>query len=226
MTSIAQNLKRVKKRIREAAKKVGRNPRDITLVVAGKYADDDQMAQLVSSGAKVIGENREQDLRRKYAKFGNKVDWHFIGHLQRNKVKQVIKIASLIHSIDSPRLIAEMEKQLAKINKNQPILLEINTAGEKSKYGASPKEVVKLAKACNRFKHVKLFGLMTMGGMVNKGEDNRKNFNLLKNLARKIESLKLPNVLMTHLSMGTTRDFEVAIEEGATLVRIGSAIFN
>lgn len=222
---IAQNFKRVKKRIRESANKVGRNPKAITLVVAGKYASDKQMKELVAAGVKIIGENREQDLRRKFARFGTKVDWHFIGHLQRNKVKHVIKIASLIHSIDSLRLIAELEKQLAKIKKKQPILIEVNTAREVSKFGASPTEVVRLAQECSRCQQVKLMGLMTMGGMVERAEDNRKHFRLLKNLARKIDQQKLPNVSMKHLSMGTTRDFEVAIEEGATLVRVGSAIF-
>lgn len=224
--SVATNLKLVTQRIRHAAKESGRNHRNVTLVVAGKYANDREMEELIKTGAKVIGENREQDLRRKHALYGNKVDWHFIGHLQRNKVKRVIKIASLIHSVDSLRLIEELEKQLAKINKKQPILLEVNTAGETSKYGTSPKEVIKLAQECSRCRWVKLIGLMTMGGMVENSEHNRKNFRLLKTLAKKISAEKLPNVSMKHVSMGTTRDFEFAIEEGATLVRVGSAIFN
>ncbi|MBI2009751.1 MAG: YggS family pyridoxal phosphate-dependent enzyme [Candidatus Chisholmbacteria bacterium] len=224
--SIAQNLKQIENRIHKAAKRAGRNPKKITLVVAGKYASDNQMGVLVKAGAKVIGENREQDLRRKNSIYGPKVDWHFIGHLQRNKVKHVIKIAKLIHSVDSVRLIAELENQLSKINKKLPILLEVNTAGETSKFGASPQEVIKLAKQCSQCRFVKLMGLMTMGGMVEHAEDNRKNFRLLKNLAQKIERLKLPHISMKHLSMGTTRDFEIAIEEGATLVRVGSAVFN
>ena len=224
--SISQNLEAIQDRIKKAENKSKRNSRNITLVVASKYADGKQMKELVAAGAKVIGENREQDLRRKYAIYGTKIDWHFIGHLQRNKVKHVIKIASLIHSVDSSKLIAELEKQLSKIHKKQSILLEVNTASEPSKYGVSPKDVVQLAKDCSHCQFVKLTGLMTMGGMVEHAEDNRKNFRSLKNLAEKIKKKKLAHVSMNHLSMGTTRDFKVAIEEGATLVRIGSAIFH
>lgn len=222
---IQENLKAIKLRIKLATKRVGRNPKDIQLVVAGKYADVDTTLQSITAGVKIIGENREQDLRQKFKVIGNQVDWHFIGHLQRNKVKSVIKIVSMIHSVNSLRLANELEKRLAKIDKKLPVLIEVNTSGEKTKHGLPPNKVPNLAKLISNFKHLNLVGLMTMGALASHPEENRKNFKTLANLLKQINQLKLPNISLTQLSIGTTQDFEIAIEEGATLVRVGSAIF-
>lgn len=218
------NLKSVNSRIIQAAKRTNRNPQQIHLVVAGKYADIPTTQSAIKAGVKIIGENREQDLRNKFKAIGGKVDWHFIGHLQTNKVKSVINIVSLIHSVDSFKLAQKINQQLSLINQQLPILIEVNTSGEYSKQGINPSKTLSFVKKISQFKHLKLQGLMTMGALVKKPEDNRKNFKLLNNLQQKI-STKFNLKNFNQLSMGTTQDFEVAIEEGATLVRVGSAIF-
>lgn len=225
MPSIASNVLEVKQRIAAAAKKPSRNPRDIKLVVAGKYATPMQARQVIKAGVDIIGENREQDLRQKFKIIGNQAHWHFIGHLQRNKVKSVIKMVSMIHSLDSMRLAEELEKRLKQIHKKLPALIEVNTSREKTKHGVAPNEAVSLAQKCSQFKFLKVVGLMTMGALAKDPEANRKHFASLRKLAQKIKNQKIPGVKMKHLSMGTTGDFEVAIEEGATLIRVGSAIF-
>ncbi len=216
--SISGNLSILKNGIAIAAKKVGRNPNDVKLVVAGKYADAKTLQSAIDAGVKIIGENRAQDLRDKYKIIGDKVEWHFIGALQTNKIKYVAPVATLIHSIDNERLANELEKYLTKINKTLPVLVEINTSGESTKHGVTPEAAGQLAKVCNQLAHINLIGLMTMGAEVDNPEANRSNFRLLKKIADKLA--------LKELSMGTTRDFEVAIEEGATIVRIGSAIFS
>lgn len=197
--SIKTNLEIIKTRVVEAAGKVGRDPRKIKLLVAGKYADVEQLRQLIAAGQKLIGENRAQDLTRKYAVIGDQAEWHFIGHLQRNKVKAVVSIITMLHSLDSIRLADELEKQLGKINKVLPVLIEVNVAGEATN---------ELVKYCRSLPHLKLRGLMTM---------NRSGFSPLRQLAGKYN--------LPELSMGTSADFEVAIEAGATMIRLGRIVF-
>lgn len=198
--SIKTNLEIIKTRIAEAAGRVGRNPREIKLLVAGKYADVEQLRQLIAAGQKLIGENRAQDLTRKYAVIGDQAEWHFIGHLQRNKVKAVVPIITMLHSLDSIRLADELEKQLTKINKILPVLIEVNVAGEATN---------ELVKYCRSLSHLKLKGLMTM---------NRSGFSTLRQLAGKYN--------LPELSMGTSADFEAAIEAGATMIRLGRIVFS
>lgn len=218
MSSITANLKSVKQQIAQAAKKADRNPADIKLVVAGKYADTATTLQAIKAGVKIIGENREQDLKEKFTLIGNKAEWHFIGHLQTNKVKSIVAMVSLIHSVDSLHLAQEIDKQAGKLGKIMPVLIEVNTSGEATKSGVPLAAAAKLVKECQKLPHTKVTGLMTMGSLVDNPEDNRRHFASLKKLAYK---LNLPE-----LSMGTTQDFAVAIEEGATIVRVGSAIFH
>lgn len=214
---IAKNLLSIKKRINKAANRAGRDPQTIRLVIAGKYADIPTLNIAIDVGVKIIGENKAQDLVKKYQEIGDRVDWHFIGHLQTNKIKYVAPIVTLIHSLDSEKLALELEKYLSKINKNLSVLIEVNTSSESSKSGVSVDDLDLLVSTVKSLPHLKLIGLMTMGADVDNPEDNRQNFKLLKQLADKLK--------LSELSMGTTRDFEIAIEEGATMVRIGSAIF-
>ena len=206
--SISTNLKLINQRLIKAADKAGRNPRDIKLLVAGKYADADQLLQLIKAGQVLIGENKAQDLKHKYQVIGDQAEWHFIGHLQRNKVKDVVSLISMLHSLDSLRLANELEKQLQKINKILPVLIEVNVAGEVTKSGISLQALDELVKHCHNLPHLKLKGLMTM---------NQHHFHTLRQLAK---SYNLPE-----LSMGTSQDFEVAIEEGATIIRLGRIVF-
>ena len=215
--SIHHNLITIQEGIRKAAERSGRNPHDIKLVVAGKYADVSTLQEVINAGVKIIGENKAQDLVKKYQAIGDKVDWHFIGALQTNKIKYVAPVVTMIHSLDSEKLAIELEKYLSRINRSLKVLIEVNTSGESTKHGILPEQLEPLAIVCKKLTHIKLMGLMTMGADVDNPQNNRPNFRSLKELSTKQK--------LAELSMGTTRDFEVAIEEGATIVRIGSAIF-
>ena len=205
--SLATNLASIKTRITQAAQRSGRDPQSIKLVVAGKYANAGKLLQAIKAGVKIIGENRAQDLIKKHQVIRDRVNWHFIGHLQTNKVKQVVPIISLLHSLDSSHLADELEKQLRKINKILPVLVEVNF-DEATKFGITPGKLPSLISYCRKLPHLKLVGLMTM--------NHSSHFRALRQLARKY---RLPK-----LSMGTSQDFEVAIEEGATFIRLGRAL--
>jgi len=184
-------------------------PQHVKLLVAGKYATADQLLQLIKSGQKLIGENRAQDLLKKYASIGNQAEWHFIGHLQRNKVKQIVPIISMLHSLDNVRLADELEKQLAKINKVLPVLIEVNIAGEITQSGVALRHLDQLVKHCRLLPHLQLTGLMTM---------NRSHFRTLRQLAK--------NYRLSELSMGTSQDYEEAIAAGSTIIRLGRIVFS
>src|SRR3990167_1328279 len=187
--SIKTNLAIIKARVARAAERVGRDPKQVKLLVAGKYADVGQLEELIRAGQRLIGENRAQDLVKKYAVIGDQAEWHFIGHLQRNKVKDVVPLVTMLHSLDSIRLADELERQLKKINKVLPILIEVNVAGEVTKSGISFQELDELVKHCHNLPHLKLKGLMTM---------NQHHFPTLRQLAK---SYNFPE-----LSMGTSQD--------------------
>jgi len=208
--SLITNLAKLKAKIAQAAQKAGRNPNQIKLLVAGKYATTDQLLQLIKASQKLIGENRAQDLLRKYASIGNQAEWHFIGHLQRNKVKDVVPIISMLHSLDSFRLADELEKQLAKIGKTLPVLIEVNLAAEATKSGITPDELPNLIHHCRKLPHLQLIGLMTMS--------RSAHFATLRHLAHQYD--------LPELSMGTSADFEIAIQEGATIIRLGRIVFS
>ncbi|MBI4035146.1 MAG: YggS family pyridoxal phosphate-dependent enzyme [Candidatus Chisholmbacteria bacterium] len=216
--SITNNLASIKTRIITAARRAGRNPKDIRLLVAGKYATADQLLQLIKAGHKLIGENRAQDLKRKYQAIGDQAEWHFIGHLQRNKVKAVLPYITTLHSLDNLRLAQELEKQLVKINKTLPVLVEVNTSREITKSGIYPEDTPQFIKSLSQFPHLKVTGLMTMAAQVTSPEDNRPHFKTLSQLAQ--------TTGLSELSMGTSQDFEVAIAAGATIVRLGRIVFS
>jgi len=223
--SVAENLKTVMDRIASAAKHAGRAPSSVRLVVVTKTIDRDRIAEAVSSGAAILGENRVQEAKEKIEALGKIASWHLIGHLQTNKAKYAIKLFDLIHSVDNLDLAAEIDRQAAKIGKVQDILIEVNIAGEASKAGMAVTGAPALVAEVARLKNISIRGLMTMPPYFEDPESSRPYFSELRELAETIAKEIIPNVSMTELSMGMSGDFEVAIEEGATLVRVGTAIF-
>ncbi len=226
MNSYQQSLSDVLQRIAGAAKKAGRDPLDIRLVAVSKTVSADRLRQAILAGVDIVGENYVQEARNKFSELGDlSVQWHFIGHLQRNKAKYVVRIFDLIHSVDSTRIADEINYQAGRINKIQPILVQVNLAGETTKSGIEPEAVEQLVRHIGTLPHLSLQGLMTMPPFFNAPEKVRPYFNQLRLLRDQIKEMAIDNVYMDELSMGMTGDFETAVEEGATLVRIGTAIF-
>ena len=220
---IAENLKRLKESINAACSAAGRNPAEIKLVAVSKYFGIDAITRANSLGVTDFGENKAQELRDKYQILGNKVNWHFIGNLQKNKVKYVVKAASLIHSVDTEELAAEINKQAVKENKTQEILLEVKTSSEATKGGIETEEdVFKIVEYCKSLNNVNLTGLMTMAPFTDDETLVKKSFRDLRNLKDKLNK---EGFNLTELSMGMTGDYKIAIEEGSTILRIGTAIF-
>lgn len=216
---VADNLKNVTLRISRCCEKAGRPIASVKLICVTKTADIDQIKEVISCGCRDIGENRVQDAIVKYKAIGDRAIWHLIGHLQTNKVRDAVKIFSLIHSVDSIHLAKEISKEAARINKTQGILIQVNTSGEKSKFGLVPEKAASFFNEISLYPNINILGLMTIAPEVDDPETVRPHFRMLKEL-RDSMSGKLQV-----LSMGMTNDFEVAIEEGATMVRIGRAIF-
>ena len=226
MNSYQQSLSDVLQRIAGAAKKAGRDPLDIRLVAVSKTVRADRLRQAILAGVDIVGENYVQEARNKFSELGDlSVQWHFIGHLQRNKAKYVVRIFDLIHSVDSTRLADEINHQAGRIDKIQPILVQVNLAGETTKSGIEPEAVEQLVRHIGTLPHLSLQGLMTMPPFFNAPEKVRPYFNQLRLLRDQIGEMAIDHVHMNELSMGMTGDFETAVEEGATLVRIGTAIF-
>jgi hypothetical protein len=223
--SVSENFKVVMDRIASAAKRAGRDPSSVRLVVVTKTVDRDRIAEVVAAGAAILGENRVQEAKEKIEALGRIASWHLIGHLQTNKAKYAVKLFDLIHSVDNLELAAEIDRQAAKIGKAQDILIEVNIAGEASKAGMAVKGAPALVREAARLKNISIQGLMTMPPYSENPEESRPYFTVLRELAETIAKGNMPNVSMQELSMGMSGDFEVAVEEGATLVRVGTAIF-
>jgi pyridoxal phosphate enzyme (YggS family) len=187
--------------------------------------DADRIAEAVAAGAVVLGENRVQEAKEKIEHLGDVARWDLIGHLQTNKAKYAVKLFDLIHSVDNLDLAREIDKQAAKIGKKQNVLIEVSIAGEASKAGMAIKNAPALVREAAQFEHIAIQGLMTVPPYSDNPEDSRPYFRVLKELAESIAQEHIPNAAMNELSMGMSGDFEVAIEEGATLVRVGTAIF-
>jgi pyridoxal phosphate enzyme (YggS family) len=220
---IEENLRIVKERIERKCAEVKRNPSEIKLIAVSKNFGIEAINQVFNQGNVDFGENRAQELDSKYSQLGNKITWHFIGSLQRNKVRFVINSADYIHSVDSLMLAVEINKRAASLNKIQKVLLEIKTSFEDSKTGLSEySEIKDLADYCKEFNNVHLIGLMTIAPLTNDINLIKKSFSHLRKLK---ERLNTDNLNIKELSMGMTSDFEIAIEEGATMLRIGSGIF-
>jgi pyridoxal phosphate enzyme (YggS family) len=220
------NLAAVQARIAAAAAAAGRLPDSVTLVAVTKYVDAEITSLLVDAGATVLGENRPQVLDEKFAALsGRSIDWHLIGHLQTNKVKKVVRQATLIHSVDSVRLIDAIEKHSISNEIKTHVLLEVNVSGEPAKHGIAPDELPRLLDHCRNLSAVKVAGLMCMAGLGGDASETRTQFALLRQLRNDHQNDDCPHVSLKELSMGMSGDFEMAIEEGATLVRVGSILF-
>ena len=226
MGTIADNILAVRQRIDDACRRAGRNPNEVTLIAVTKAFDSTRITEAVREGVCDIGENFVQELlgKREQVLDGN-IRWHFIGHVQTNKVKSLVEVVHLIHSVDSYRVAEEVEKRASKVGRTVDVLLEVKTTGEATKYGVPPEEAKALVKKIAPFEHVRIRGLMTIGPFSPDPEESRPCFRKLRELSESILEQSIENVEMTHLSMGMTNDFEVAVEEGATLVRLGTALF-
>ncbi|MBL0700693.1 MAG: YggS family pyridoxal phosphate-dependent enzyme [Desulfosarcina sp.] len=221
-----QRLASIKERIINAAISSGRNPADIRLVTVSKKMPEEKIIEAIEAGADILGENFIQEAREKTDHLSSyNVSWHFIGHLQSNKAKYAVRMFDFIHTVDSIKLALELNKRAKKINKIQNILIQVNISGELSKSGVEPEKIMNLLKEISRLKNLSVKGLMTMPPYFSNPEKARPFFASLRKLREAIKEEDIPGILMEELSMGMTGDFEAAIEEGATLVRIGTAIF-
>ena len=225
MASIRENFLQVQNQIRVAAEHAGREAHSIQVIAVSKTKPVSVILEAIDAGITDIGENRVQEARDKYDRVDRPVKWHLVGHLQRNKVKQALPIFDLIHSVDSLRLLAEIDRRSAQLNRRTEVLIQVNTSGEPSKFGLKPDAVFGFMENALDYAHVRIEGLMTIGAFSPDPEEVRPSFVLLRTLQEKIREQQFPNVEMEYLSMGMTNDFEVAVEEGANLVRIGTAIF-
>jgi pyridoxal phosphate enzyme (YggS family) len=223
--SIAVNLQRIMERIENAAVKAGRDPKSVRLVAVTKTKPADAVIEAARAGQRIFGENYVQELTAKASMVEEPIEWHFIGTLQSNKVKYIAGLVTLIHSVDRLSLAMEIDKQWGKLGQVCDILVEVNVSGEKTKAGTKTAEALKLIEDIAELPHLSIKGLMTMPPFFDDPEGARPYFRELRELAGKIAAMKIPGVEMKELSMGMSGDFETAIEEGATLVRVGSAIF-
>lgn len=219
---IADNLKSVTERIARRCEKIGRPQDSVQLVVVTKEASVSRIEEAIACGACDLGENRVQDALVKCRAIGDKVRWHLIGHLQTNKVKDAIRIFSLIHSVDSLKLAQAIDKEAAKLGKRQSVLIQVNVSGEESKFGIPPEETINFIKEASACPNISIEGLMTIAPEVDDPESVRPYFRKLRELR---DAIRNTQYTIRTLSMGMTNDFEVAIEEGSTMVRVGRAIF-
>jgi hypothetical protein len=220
---ILQNIALVRQKIADACKRVGRDPGNVRLVAVSKTFGPDRIGETLDCGLADYGENYVQELREKIAFFQDRpIRWHFIGHLQSNKVRYIIDSVHLIHTLDSVKLAAEIQKRAGRVIE---ALIEVHTTDEATKTGVRPEDVVDLVKNVSKFDRIRISGLMTMGPFSDDPNDSRPSFRTLADVKRSVEAVGIDGVSMDNLSMGMTHDFEVAIEEGATMVRIGEGIF-
>lgn len=222
---IRENLAEVRSNIAKACEKVGREPSEVTLLAVSKTKPVEMIREAMAAGQRAFGENYVQEIEEKYAVLGDSADWHMIGHLQRNKVKYIIGKVSLIHSVDSLRLAEQIQKEAEKHSITVRVLLEVNVANEESKWGFTPDETVEAVKAVAAMPNVHVCGLMTSAPITEDAESNRVYFRQLRKLFDDIKAMNIENVDMQVLSMGMTGDYTVAVEEGSTLVRVGTGIF-
>ena len=225
MGTVKDNLETINKKIKEAALKVNRDPQEIKLVAVTKTATLEQIKEAINEGVKIIGENKVQEAKGKYQALTTEVKWHLIGHLQTNKVKYAVEIFDLIHSVDSIKLAKEIDKRSVQFKKIIDVLIEVNISGEETKYGYNPEKVEAFLKEISEFSGIRVRGLMTIAPISKNKEEVRPYFRRLRELSERIRDKNIRNIKMDYLSMGMTDDFEIAIEEGANMVRIGRGIF-
>jgi pyridoxal phosphate enzyme (YggS family) len=213
--SIAENVKQL----------LAELPEGVKLLAAAKTRTPAEIAEAVAAGIGIVGENYVQEAEKAYQEAGNKVEWHFIGHLQKNKVKKAVTLFDMIETVDSVELAAEIDKRCGQIGKTMPVLIEINSGREAQKAGVYPEEAEQLIEAIAGMKNIRVQGLMTMGPATIQAEELRTCFRETKGLFNRIKKAAPPNVEMKYLSMGMTDSYKIALEEGANMVRIGSMIF-
>jgi len=222
--NIARNVEQVRERIELACARAGRDPGEVTVVAVSKTFPAEVIREAVEAGIRDIGENRVQEAYQKFQELGRIATWHMVGHLQTNKVKRALEFFDWIHSVDSLHLAREISKRAERLGREVDVLLEVNTSGEASKYGVTPEELPALAEAVSQLPRIRVRGLMTIAPIVERPEEARPYFVMLRELRDRLVEEGVVAEL-PHLSMGMTDDFEVAVEEGATMVRIGRAIF-
>ena len=222
---LAENLQEVRAEIAAAARRAGRNPEDVLLLAVTKTHPVEVVREAIAAGLTELGENRVQELLEKQAQITDPVRWHLIGHLQTNKVKNVVGRVALIHSVESLRLAEEISRKAVALGLVQNVLVELNMAGEESKFGIKPEECRAFLRQIAPLPGLKVKGLMTVAPFVEDPERNRVYFRQMRELSVDIAAEKLDNVDMEHLSMGMSNDFAVAVEEGATIVRVGTRLF-
>lgn len=222
---VKENLAYVEEQITKACEKAGRNRKEVTLIAVSKTKPVSLVDEVIDCGIREFGENKVQEIMDKYETVKTPVNWHMIGHLQRNKVKYIVDKVCLIHSVDSYRLAEMIDQEAAKKGVICDILIEVNIAKEDTKYGVMEEEVLTLVEQISKLSNIRIKGLMTIAPFVENSEKNRVHFRNLRNLYVDIKKKNIDNVDMKILSMGMTNDYEVAIEEGATMVRVGTGIF-
>ncbi len=225
MGSIQENIKEVEANIADACKKAGRDASEVTLIAVSKTKPVEMLREAYDCGCRDFGENKVQELVDKYDALPHDIRWHMIGHLQRNKVKYVVGKAYMIHSVDSLRLAEEISREAVKKDVDVRILVEVNVAGEETKFGVSCDEAARLVKEIANLPRILVQGLMTIAPFVDDEEKNRKYFRKLKQISVDIMEEKADNINMQVLSMGMTNDYRTAVSEGATYVRVGTGIF-
>ncbi|OPL08008.1 MAG: alanine racemase [delta proteobacterium ML8_F1] len=225
MDYIKENLKEIKDNIRTVCEKQGRDPESVTLIAVTKTIDEAVVNESLKLGIRDIGENKVQEIERKYPAISKGVKWHLIGHLQRNKVKYVIDKVAMIHSVDSLRLAQEIDKRAEGIGLVMDVLLQLNIAREESKFGLDMEELYRLIEDLSRLGHIRVRGLMTMAPFVENPEEVRWVFRKMKDIFEDLKLRDFENIDMEYLSMGMTNDYLVALEEGANMLRIGTGIY-
>ena len=222
---LAENLQNVEERIQAACARANRDRNEVTLIAVSKTKPVSMLEEVYAEGIRCFGENKVQELTEKHDKLPSDVKWHMIGHLQRNKVKYIVDKVDLIHSVDSVRLAETIEQEAVKKDVIVPVLVEVNVAEEDSKFGLKVNEVLSIIEEISKFPHIRIKGLMTIAPFVENPEENRPVFARLRKLSVDIAEKNIDNVSVEILSMGMTNDYEIAIEEGATMVRVGTGIF-
>ncbi|MCX5907985.1 MAG: YggS family pyridoxal phosphate-dependent enzyme [Deltaproteobacteria bacterium] len=225
MSAIVENIARVRERIERAAKRAGRAPEQIRLVAVSKTVEAERVLEAVNAGVKILGENYVQEAQKKISLVGHGASWHFIGHLQTNKAKLAVRLFDSIHTVDRLNLAEELNRLARQQGKVMPVLIEVHLSEEATKFGAEEQEIKPLAEKLSEMEGLAVQGLMTMPPYFENPEDSRPYFLRLRKLAEELARRRIPGLSMEELSMGMSNDFEVAIEEGATWVRVGTAIF-
>ena len=224
-TDISANISLIRQRIEAACARSGRDPQSVRLMAVSKTVAPERIREALEAGITLLGENYVQEAREKIPAIGHAAEWHMIGHLQTNKVKYVVNLFDWIHSVDRLELARELDKRAGQNNRRLNILIEVNVSGEESKNGMEPDAALELVRQVSLLPNISVRGLMTMPPYSDNPENSRPYFQALRKLRDEISAAAIPNIRMDELSMGMTDDFEVAIEEGTTIIRVGRAIF-